>query len=325
MSVTVFHEHKRLNLMHSAMLLGGTALLLGLVGFVFAGSAGLIFLVGMGLFSLLFSPSLRPALTMRLAGARPVPYDQLLEEQAMLRTLSLRAGMETPPDLYWLSSNEVNAFAVGSPGRSAVAVSSGLLRLMDRDELFGVLAHEVSHIRNRDTRVMAMSALANRMTRTMAFLGILLVVLSMPLYLFTDQTIPWMGLFVLMAAPFLSDLMQLALSRTREFNADMDAAKLTNDPRGLASALHRLDTLSCGFWHKMFSVRAQPMPPWLRTHPETGERVRRLLSLQSDAAKPSGYSPGTMPPGYRVRRPSYRPSITHPRVVLSPHGLRRMA
>jgi heat shock protein HtpX len=117
----------------------------------------------------------------------------------------------------------------------------------------------------------------------MSLIGQFLVLLNIPLLLLGEVTIPWVAILVLILAPGLSGVLQLALSRTREYAADLGAVRLTGDPRGLASALHRLEQLNRGLLSRLFpGGGGMPIPNILRTHPETEERVERLLRLERE-------------------------------------------
>jgi heat shock protein HtpX len=175
----------------------------------------------------------------------------------------------------------VNAFAVGSPEHSAIGITAGLLRGLDRRELAGVLAHEISHIRRRDTWVMSLADLITRATHGLSVIGQVLLLLNFPLLLMGALTVPWTAVLLLILAPTLSGLLQLALSRAREYDADLGAVELTGDPRGLASALGRLERLNAGWIERIFLPgRRVPDPSLLRTHPSTAERIRRLHELE---------------------------------------------
>jgi heat shock protein HtpX len=185
------------------------------------------------------------------------------------------------PRLYCVPSRVLNAFAVGNRQRAAVALTGGLVQSPEFRELAGVLAHEISHIRNNDLWVMGVADMFSRMASLLSLLGPLLLVFSLPLWLVGDVAIPWFAVIVLIFAPTLAALVQLGLSRTREYQADLNAAALTGDPHGLASALQRMQRIQ-GPWLERIVLpgRRVPDPSLLRTHPATGERVQRLRFLQ---------------------------------------------
>jgi heat shock protein HtpX len=211
-----------------------------------------------------------------------------------------------------------NAFALGSRSRPYVAVTDCLLRRLDPRELAGVLAHEISHIRSNDLRVMGLADMLSRGTRMLSWIGQLLLIINLPLMLTGQVMVPWLAILVLLVAPTASALLQLALSRTRELDADLNAVRLTGDPRGLARALARLEQLKGGILSRiLLPERGNPEPSLLRTHPVTEQRIRRLLEL--DEARqphpavlrhPVPEGPGLLPamPRARMTAPRWRVS-----------------
>jgi heat shock protein HtpX len=174
----------------------------------------------------------------------------------------------------------LNAFAVGRPHDSALAVTDGLLRVLSLREMAGVLAHEVSHIRNNDLVVMSLADVIAQLTRIMAMGGTLLLLITLPAWLAEYGGLPWALILVLMLAPTFGSLLQLALSRAREYDADLDAAGLTGDPAGLAAALAKMERLQGGFMERIMLPGPRiPDPSLLRTHPPIEKRINRLLSL----------------------------------------------
>jgi len=127
---------------------------------------------------------------------------------------------------------------------------------------------------------MGLADLTSRMTRMMSWLGILLLVVSLPLLLSGQASAPLPLVLLLMASPSLSALLQLGLSRTREFDADMDAARLTGDPMGLIAALRKMEAPVWTFWGRvLLPRRSNDQPSLLRSHPSNEERIQRLASL----------------------------------------------
>ena len=193
----------------------------------------------------------------------------------MVKTLAERAQLPTLPSLYYVPSRVINAFAVGGRNDAALGLTDGLLRTLDQEELPGVLAHEVSHIRNRDLWVMGLAHSVSRVTGTLSWIGHLMLLLD-------AYQFPWLLVVLLIGAPTASALLQLALSRTREFKADLDAASLTGNPRGLARALAKMERIQRGWLQRIFPVGHRvPSLPLFRTHPETEERIQRLLDLEA--------------------------------------------
>lgn len=284
-----WQAHAWQNRLQSALLLLGMAGFLALLGGLLWGAQGVLMLLLVGALGVALNPALSPAWVMRLYGATRLDLAQAADLQAALRQLAVRAELPRLPALYYLPSRVLNAFAVGSPAQSAVAVSDGLLRRLDDRELLGVLAHEVSHIRNRDLWVMGLADMMSRATSLLSLFGQLLLLFNLPLLLIGAATINWLAILLLIAAPHLSALAQLALSRTREYDADLDAARLTGDPLGLAQALAKIEQLQGGWMERiLLPGRRVPEPSLLRTHPHTADRVRRLMDLarSADAQRP---------------------------------------
>ncbi len=300
-------DHRFYNLMHSLLLLGGMVMLLALIGQIFFGTPGvtLAIVAGAAVFTL---GRVRPQWVLKMHRAQPVSYAQAPALYQLVHGLAQRAELRRGPDLYLVPSPTLNAFAVGNADESAIGVTHGLLQTLDRQELAGVLAHEISHIRHRDLWVMGLAQLIGRMTRSLSWLGQLILVLSLPALFMGGFQVPLSAVLLLIAAPTLSSLLLLALSRTRELEADLGAARLTGDPLGLASALAKLEARQGGWWRFLF-----PMPrrtsSFLDSHPATVERIERLRSLVD---RPSGHRDA------EPRDPAHR-SPVKPRRVRSPH------
>jgi heat shock protein HtpX len=255
-------------------------------------------------------PKVSPQLVLRLYRACEISPRELPEVARVLAALAERAGLERPPRLFYVPSAMVNAFAVGARADAVIALTDGLLRALDLRELAGVLAHEISHVRNRDLWLMAIADLAGRLTRVMTLFGLALLLVGVPLWLSGGDSLPWLVIPLLVFAPQITTLLQLALARAREFDADLDAAGLTGDPAGLAAALAKLERYQRGAWEQiLFPGQRLPEPSVLRTHPPTGERIARLEALHG------------MP--HLPRLPALggrRPAAAWPMVRSAPHG-----
>jgi heat shock protein HtpX len=182
--------------------------------------------------------------------------------------------------------------ATGRRDDAAILVSDGLLRRLDWRELAAVLAHEIAHIAHDDIRVMALAELVSRITAALSLAGQLLLLLVLPALVLGMDGLPWFPILILLAAPTLSALVQLAVSRSREYEADRGAVELSGDPVALASALVKLEqTGSASREQLLLPGRRLPEPSLLRTHPPTAERVERLRDLAS--AHATGFSSGS--------------------------------
>ena len=273
-------HYRRQNLLHTFLLLAGMLSLLSLIGWLVADSIGVLWALGTGAILIMTAPRLSPRLILLLYGAHPVAPQQLTQLTDVITWLANRSYLSERPQLYYIPSSAMLAFSVGMQHANAIAISEGLLRQLNIREMTAVLAHEISHIQSKDLWVMAIADIISRITSLMALMGYLMVLLYIPLFIFQNEDIPWLLLLLLIAAPGLSALMQLALSRTREFNADMQAMKLTGDPLGLISALNKIDYYEKNwFRHVMLPNVRVPNPSLLRTHPITEERIRRLQTI----------------------------------------------
>ncbi|WP_448204832.1 zinc metalloprotease HtpX [Azospirillum sp. sgz302134] len=299
------------NLTHSVLLLGGMVLILALCGWILAGPDGVLWAMVGGGISLVFSPRLSPRMILGMFGAQRLTYADAPRLFEAVGAITRRAELPNPPELWYIGSPTLNAFAVGSRRQAAIAVTDGLLRTLSLRELAGVLAHEISHVRNSDLTVMGIADTVTSLTRMMSLFGIALLILNLPLLLMSREGVPWLLILLLIAAPWAGALLQLALSRTREFDADLDAAHLTGDAEGVASALARIEALQHGPWEGIrFPGRrqAQNIPSLLRTHPETEERVKRLMELRTPPPVLPGLEslPVHLVFPRAVRRPRYR-------------------
>jgi heat shock protein HtpX len=292
------------NFIHSAVLIGSMLFLAAMLGWLIWGIIGVIWTTLFSLFFLLVAPSVSPQLLLRIYGAQPISEYEAPDLIQILRELARKAQLPAMPQLYHLPSQMANSFAIGSPEKGAVVVTNGLLHKLTSRELRGVLAHEVGHIRRNDGWVMSLAASVSRMVNVMSWTGQILLFINLPLLLTGDYLVPWFLIILLMMAPTLSALLQLALSRAREFEADFEAARLSGDPRGLASGLVKIEQLS-GNWFERILLpgRTAPNLSLLRTHPQTDERVRRLLEIEKELAKEHPGENEDWFPRFRHNRP----------------------
>ncbi len=274
------------------ILMGGLSVLLVMLGNAWLGQSGavLFFVIslGMNFFSYYYSDKL----VIKMTGARELSASEAPQLHAMIRRLTERAGLPMPK-VYVTPSMQPNAFATGrNPQHAAVAVTSGLMQILNQDEIEGVLAHEIGHIKNRDILIGtiaaslagAISMLANVAQWGAMFGGLgrnddeggggLIGVLAMAI-----------------VAPIAAMIIQMSISRSREYHADATGARLCGNPRGLASALLKLEAssqripmeVSPSAAH-MFIVNPLSgfnLASLFSTHPATAERVKRLNSMQA--------------------------------------------
>ncbi len=288
-------RHRLLNLVHTWLLVGGSLLLFAITAFLFFGSTGIWYALAFGAISLYMAGRVSPALVLRMYKAMPVSRAQFPTGHALLDELTRRAGLPSKPVLHVLPSQMMNAFAVGRRDDSAICFTDALIGTLTPRELAGVMAHEVSHIANGDIRVMAIADMVSRFTSILSTVGMLTLILNFPAILVGNVTgVPWLAIGVLMASPTIGSLLQLALSRTREYDADLGAAMLTGDPDGLASALLKLERQQKRNWEGMVLPGGRmPDPSILRSHPRTSDRIARLMALKEMA--PDGLAGTGMP------------------------------
>lgn len=307
-------EHKARNVLHSALLVGGLGLLTAFCAWLLWGWMGVLIAVAWIGVLYALAPRLPPELVMRMYRARRIDPGQGGQIAYILEVLAGRAGLALVPGLYIIPSMTLNAFATGTPDKAVIGVTEGLLRRLSLHELAGVLAHEISHVRNNDLAVMGLADVMTRFTQTLSYLALFLAVFNLPAMLLGDSDIPFSALLLLYLAPTIGSLLQLGLSRTREYDADLEAAMLTGDPSGLAAALDKLERYQGRFWEDlMFPVpgRRIPQPSLLRSHPPTQDRIARLRALENRELPPPievveepsvsmvGFSPGGMQPRLR--------------------------
>lgn len=288
------------NLVKTGVLLAALTVLLVLIGGALGGQQGMILAFLMAMVMNFGSYWFSDRIVLAMYRAQPVDEAQAPGLYRIVRTLATRAGMPMPR-IYILPDETPNAFATGrNPQHAAVAVTDGIMRIMSEEELEGVLAHELSHVRNRDTLIMAIAA-------TLA--GAITYVAHMAQWAMifgggrrdSDENGSGAGgalggLLMVVLAPLAATLIQLAVSRSREYQADASGAQMSGQPEGLARALEKLETaskmvpmqdatpatahlfivnpLTGGGWTTLFS-----------THPPIAERVARLRAMSRMRAR----------------------------------------
>jgi len=280
------------NQLKTALLLGVLTVMIVWCGAMLGGAGGMItafvFATGMNFFSYWFSDRL----VLKMYRAREATESDAPELYGAVRKISSAAGLPMPR-VYILPSESPNAFATGrNPRHAAVAVTAGIMRILNRQELEGVLAHEMAHINNRDILIGTIAAvLAGAITLLagMARWGAILGGFG------RDDDEGGSGLEILVlafVAPLAAMIIQLAISRSREYLADATGARFAGSPAGLARALAKLEQAaqrtplqSSPSTAHMFIVKPfsrSSMMQLFSTHPPIEERIRRL---QSDAAQ----------------------------------------
>ncbi len=279
-----------MNQMKTVMLLALLTALLLWIGHAIAGQSGLMVALVMAAVMNFGAYWFSDRVVLRMYGAEEVSEAQAPELYGLVRELVARAGMPMPR-LYVIPEEAPNAFATGrNPHHAAVAVTEGILRLLTRDELAGVIAHELGHVRNRDTLVMTITATiagALSMLANLAMWGAMLGGRSSD---DDEGGHPIGGLLGVILAPIVATLIQMAISRSREFLADEAGARLTGNPLALASALRKIEAWS----RRVPMISGSPATAHLfiinpfsgggliqlfSTHPSTDERIARLEAM----------------------------------------------
>lgn len=312
------HRHNRaLNTLHTWLLGAACLALLAVTAWAFAGPGGIAYAAVFGILPLIFLRRISPQMVLSMYKAARVSPADFPTGYRIVEELARRAALPATPKLYVVPSRMVNAFAVGTREDSAIAVTDALARTLTTRELAGVLAHEISHVAHEDVKVMAFADMVSRFTSLMSTIGLFSLFLNLVGFAGGyDTQIPWLGVMVLLAAPTIGGLLQMALSRTREFDADLGAAVLTGDPEGLAMALRKLERAQGKMWEGILLPGSRiPDPSILRSHPRTEDRIERLLALKAQSTDGSGSEFGEGPPVLRRHSPV-------PRIRLSPpHGM----
>lgn len=271
------------------MLLSALTALLMALGFTFGGSQGaliaLVVALGMNLFSYWNSDKI----VLRMHGARQVDGQSAPEFYAMVAELARRAELPMPK-VYVIDSPHPNAFATGrNPENAAVAATTGLLNMLTRDEIAGVMAHELGHVKNRDTLIMTMVATVAGAISMLANFGMF----------FRGNDNRGNALATILAvivAPLAAMIVQMAISRTREYGADRAGAEISGNPMALASALAKISRGAAAIPNPV----AQQMPSaaqlyivpahvseMFSTHPATEKRIATLQDMAGDFTPPA--------------------------------------
>jgi heat shock protein HtpX len=268
----------------TTLLLGGLTGLLVVIGALIGGPDTALLFLGIAAVMNLGAYWFSDKIALKMSGAQPMTEEQAPRIYEMVRELTTAAKMPMPA-LYVIPQASPNAFATGrSPDKAAVAVTAGITQLLSPDELRGVIAHELAHIRNRDTLIQSVAATIGG---AITYLGYML------LWFGGDDESPFGligALALVLLAPIAATIIQLAISRQREYSADATGAQISGNPESLASALLRLEEGSKAtplhvneatealYIVKPFS--GQKMASLFSTHPPIEERVKRLRQMR---------------------------------------------
>ena len=283
------------NTIKTTLLLGALTGLFLLIGASIGGSTGMAIALGLAIAMNMGAWWFSDKLALKMSGARAVTADEAPQLHQMVETLAGRAELPKPA-VYIIDSPMPNAFATGrSPAKGAVAVTTGIMQTLDREELAGVIAHELAHIKHRDTLISSIAASAAGAISMIADM----VMWGMIFGRFggneeeEEGGAGAGGLVAVFLAPIAAMLIQLAISRSREYSADAAGARILGDPEPLASALEKLEA-----GVRQHPVQMRPATAHLyivgpvlgglgglfRTHPETHKRVAALRGMRASFA-----------------------------------------
>ncbi len=283
------------NFAKTAVLMAAITALFIIVGGMLGGEQGmlmaLLIAVGMNFFSYWFSDTM----VLKMTNAQQVDERSAPEFYAMVKELADRAGLPMPK-VFLIDEDAPNAFATGrNPENASVAATTGILKILNRRELRGVMAHELAHVRNRDILISTIAA-------TMA--GAVSALANFAMF-FGGRGAdgrphnPIANILVAILAPLAASLIQMSISRAREYEADRGGAEISSDPESLARALEKIHAHAQGI--PFYAVERHPetaqmmilnplsaggLSQLFSTHPPTEERVARLLSMAKDGAYP---------------------------------------
>ena len=266
--------HQTANHHSSALAIAGMTLLLAVCGWVVGGTEGVQRALTGGA-PRPNGPVIARETIFRWFGARQLRPAELPGLFDILADVCRRARLSRLPDIYCLPSpGDMNAYALGGPEGAAIILTEGLLQRMTRDEVAGILAHEVAHIRNNDIWTMGWAAALHRAIEWTSLTGLALLRAQS-----SGSPSNRSLAALLLAAPSIAELLRLALSRARELDADATALEWTGDWQALIAALDKLERHHAGFPALPVAAYEEGPTRLLRSHPATAERVGALLRL----------------------------------------------
>lgn len=276
------------NWLKTTILMAGIVVLFGMIGAAIGGASGMLialaFAAAMNVYAYWFSDQV----VLRMYNAREVDAQAAPRFYGMVRELAQNAGLPMPR-VYIIDEAQPNAFATGrNPENAAVAATTGIMQLLSERELRGVMAHELAHVKHRDTLISTISATIAGAISAIAQFGML----------FSgghndrEGVHPAVAILIMILAPIAAMLIQMAISRSREFEADRGGAEISRDPHALASALQKIHNYA----HNVPMATAEQHPETAQmmiinpltaegikglfsTHPQTEERVARLRAM----------------------------------------------
>lgn len=274
------------NWVKTSMLMAGIVALFGAVGAMIGGRDGMLLALVFGGATNLWAYWFSDKMVLRMYRARQIDESTSPYLYNMVRDLARRADLPMPK-VYVIDEAQPNAFATGrNPENAAVAATTGIMRMLSERELRGVMAHELAHVKNRDILISTISATVAGAISMLAQFGMFFGGRD------EDRPNPVIAIAMMILAPMAAMIIQMAISRTREFGADRDGAEISGDPEALASALAKIEAYAKGI--PMHAAEQHPetaqmmiMNPLsggglrglFSTHPATAERIARLRAM----------------------------------------------
>ena len=302
-------EQIRSNQIRSAVLVIGMGALLFVIGYFLglyffdSGIGGLLIAIALWLIMTLVGYFQGDSILLASAGAKKIKHDDHPRLYNIVEEMRIASGLPKTPDIYIIDDPSLNAFATGrDPNKAAVAITSGLLQQLNRDELQGVMAHEIPHIKNRDVLLMAMTSVLLGAIVMLSWYGSRIMIFGGGGSRRDSSSggaaqgiIMIVALLLMILAPIFAQLIYFAISRKREYLADASAAMYTRYPEGLASALEKLGASS----GQLKSANQATAPMYIvnpfrkkgraatdlsSTHPPISERIRILRAMGGGAS-----------------------------------------
>ena len=278
------------NWIKTSLLMAGIVALFGAVGMVLGGAQGMLIALVIGAGMNVFAYWNSDKVVLRMYDAQEVDAQTGGRYYAIVRELAANAGLPMPR-VYVINQAQPNAFATGrNPEHAAVAATTGIMQLLSERELRGVMAHELAHVRNRDILISTLSA-------TVA--GAISMLANFAMFFSgrgDDRPNPVVALAVMIIAPVAAMLIQMAISRSREFGADAGGAEISRDPEALASALRKIEAYAKGLSMPVADAHPETAQMMIinplsgdgikslfSTHPSTDDRVAKLMAIARGA------------------------------------------
>ena len=276
-----------LNYVKTGILFAALTALLVAIGYIIAGRTGAIFFLLISFIINFISYWFSDRIALSMAGAQPLLEQDAPDVYKDIRDLV--AIMDLPmPKIYVSDQPQPNAFATGrNKEHSAVCITKGLLQILNRDEIKGVLAHELSHVKNNDVLISTIAAV---------IAGAISSIVNIAFWFGgsndKENTNPFAGILLLILAPISATLLQLAISRSREYAADISGAEYTKKPQDLANALVKIENAanqipmnvnpSLSSLYIQNPLRTEGFKELFSTHPSTANRVAKLIQLEGE-------------------------------------------